>query len=347
MARVYIKEVSNLSDAIREAFNSFGFNHLEQQRVFVKPNMLRAAEPMDCIITDPALISATVEYLLAQSAEVQVGDNPIPQMVNEIKVAEQCGFLKASFGRFRNIGRYVKRIRLNHRSVKEIHVSRDILDANILVSLPKFKTHELTILSTAIKNQFGIIPGALKPNLHYRCSSLEEFCRLLIEICSIRKPDLIIVDALNVRDAHGRYFKPGKIIYSNDVWSVEYVCSLMSGLDPANNPLLKIGIKDKLFDPDQIEIHGDPEPIKNFALPPGLFLRNIFAGVASRIFAKLQEGRVPYINQNICNRCRACENVCPAKAIVHFAIDGKRCIKCYCCFEVCPTNAIKRKLKLL
>ncbi len=345
--KVYIKEVVDLKDVIREAFESFGLQDLERRWAFVKPNMLRVAEPKECVTTDPLLVGATVGYLLEKSAEVVVGDNPIPQTVNEIEVARRCGLLQSSMGRFKNIGRYVKKIRLKHKNVKEIYISRDILDAEVMISLPKFKTHELTILSTAIKNQFGIIPGGLKPNLHYRCSSLEDFCQLLIEVYNIKRPDLIIVDALNIRDAKGRIFKPNIVVFSNDPWAVEYVCSLLGGLKPENNPILRIGLREKMFDPDQIMIHGSAESFKDFALPAGLFLRSIFAGFGSRVFAKLQEGRVPYIDHNICNRCRACENVCPAKAIFQFTIDNKKCIKCYCCFEVCPANAIKRKLKLL
>jgi len=345
--RVYIKNGTNLRDVIREIFEVFELKDLKHRRVFVKPNMLRIARSEDCIITDPQLIEVTVDYLLKNSAQVIVGDNPIPQSINAIEVAQRCGFLQASQGKFKNIGRYVKKIRLKHKNVKEIYVSRDILDSEILISLPKFKTHELTILSTAIKNQFGIIPGGLKPNLHYQCVSLDDFCKLLIEVYNLKKPDLIIIDALNIRDARRKLFKPGKIIVSNDPWAVEYVCSLIVNLKPEHNPILKIGFKEKLFDPDKIEIHGQLEPIRDFSLPPGLFLRNIFSGIGSRIFAKLQESKVPYIDHYFCNKCRACENVCPARAIVYFNIDNKKCIKCYCCFEVCPTSAIKKKLKIM
>lgn len=345
--KVYIKEGTNLKDSISELFEAFGLNDLKDKRVFVKPNMLRIAQPEECIITDPQLIEWTVDYLLKNSANVMVGDNPVPQPLNEIEVARQCGFFQASQGCFKNIGRYVQKIRLKHKSVKEVYVSRDILDADIVISLPKFKTHELTILSIAIKNHFGLIPGGMKPHLHAQCTSLNDFCNLLLELYNLKRPELIIVDALNIRDANHRLFRLNKVIASNDPWAVEYVCSLMANLNPEYHPLLKIGLKQRLFDPNNIEIIGTLEPLKGFSLPPGLFLRNIFSGIGSRIFAKIQDLRVTYIDHLLCNRCRVCENVCPTRAISNFNINTRKCIKCYCCFEACPAGAIKKRLRII
>jgi len=345
--KVYIKDGTELQKAIGETFKDFGFNTFDNKRVFVKPNMLRIARPEECIITDPKLIEAVVDYLLSLSANITVGDNPIPQKVNELDVAKECGFLSASRGRFKNIGRYVKKVRIRHNRVKNVYVSRDILDAELLISLPKFKVHTLTMLSIAIKNQFGIIPGGLKPYLHYQCPTLDDFCRLLIEIYNLKKPNLIIVDALNTIDAKGRLFKFNKLIAGDDAWAIDYVCTLLAGMNPHSNPILRLGLKDKFFEPEDIEIIGDATPIKGFAVPFSLPIRDIFAGIGSRVFAQFQHLNIPVIDHNLCNKCRSCENVCPAKAIERFNIDHKTCIRCYCCFEVCPQNAIKRRLRIV
>ncbi|MEO0155912.1 MAG: DUF362 domain-containing protein [candidate division WOR-3 bacterium] len=345
--KVYIKDGKDLRSAINKTFAEFKIKDLRNKKVFVKPNMLRIARPEECVITDPRLIEAVVSHLLNNSANVIVGDNPIPQKVNEIEVANYCGFLDAARGRFRNIGKYVKRIKLKNNSVREIYVSRDILDAELLISLPKLKTHELTILSVAVKNQFGIIPGGLKPKLHFQCPTLDDFCRLLIEVYNIRKPDLIIVDALNIVDARGRMYRLDKLIAGQDAWAVDYVCALFIGIKPETSPLIRIGIKEKLFNPEDIEIVGDLTPIKKFSTPISMPLKDFFAGIGSRIFAQIQNFYVPVIDQSLCNKCRSCENVCPARAIIHFNIDHKKCIRCYCCFEVCPRNAIKRKPKVI
>jgi uncharacterized protein (DUF362 family)/NAD-dependent dihydropyrimidine dehydrogenase PreA subunit len=345
--KVYIKDVQDINQTILQIFEESGLRHLKGKRIFIKPNMLRIAQPDDCIITAPSLINAVVGYLIGNSANVVVGDNPIPQAMNEVDVSKKCGFFEASRGRFKNIGKYVRKIRLRHKDVKEIYVSRDVLDSDFLISLPKFKVHELTILSIAIKNQFGIIPGGLKPGLHYQCPTLDDFCRLLIEVYNIKVPNLIIVDALNIRDARSRFYPLNKLIISNNAWAVEYVCSLMVNLKPEINPLLRIALRDKLFDPDQLEIIGQLETIRGFALPIYFPIKNFFAGIGSRVFAKLHSYQVPTIDHSLCNKCHSCENVCPVRAVRSFNIYQKKCIKCYCCFEVCPQNAIKRRLRII
>lgn len=347
MTRVSIKDGVYLNKAINEIFEEFKIGKLENKNVLVKPNMLKIAKPEECVITDPRLIEGVVDYLIKRLANVIVGDNPIPQNVNEIEVARRCGFLEASRGRFKNIGIYTEKMKLIHNSVKEIYVSRDILDTEVLISLPKFKTHALTILSIAVKNQFGIIPGGLKPKLHYQCKTFNDFCNLLIELYNLRKPDLIIVDALNIIDARGRIYRLNKLIAGDNAWAVDYVCSLIAGINPELNPLLRIALKEKFFNPREIEIKGDLKSIKGFAVPISMPIKEFLAGIGSRIFARLQNFYCPVIELDKCSRCGSCENVCPVEAIKNFKINNRICIKCYCCFEVCPQNAINKRLNVL
>uniref|UniRef100_A0A7C4XKX4 DUF362 domain-containing protein n=1 Tax=candidate division WOR-3 bacterium TaxID=2052148 RepID=A0A7C4XKX4_UNCW3 len=344
--RVIIKEVTELRTSIIEIFEDFGLKELKGKNVFIKPNMLRIAQPDDCIITDPALVRETTSYLLDCGANLIVGDNPIPQLVDEVEVAKRCGFFEASKGRFKNIGRYIKRIKINHKNLKEVYVSKEILECEILLSLPKFKTHELTGLSIAIKNQFGMVPGGLKPKLHYECFKPDDFYNLLIEIYKIRPPDLIIVDCLRVRDAKGKLYRPNRIIAGDNGFAIDCVCSLIAGIAPEANPLLQIALKRNLFDPKKIEVIGKLEIIKGFATPISFPFRKFFIGLGNFLFSRLQNWRCPVIDVSNCNNCRSCENVCPKRAIRNKEIDYKKCIKCYCCIEVCPNNAINLKFRM-
>ncbi len=344
--KVFIKDADDLTTCVRAVMDYFNYKDWKGKNVFVKPNMLRVARPEECIITEPQLIRKVTELLIAADAMVTVGDNPIPQPFDETEVARRCGFFAASKGTFKNIGRSVKKVRLNNKKVKEVYVSKEILQCDILISLPKFKTHELTALSIAIKNQFGIIPGGLKPGLHYECFKLEDFCNLLIDIYQIRPPDLIIVDCLNIRDARGRLFKPRRIIAGDNGFAVDYVCSLLAGMDPLTNPLVGIALRKRLFNPEEIEVIGKIEVIKDFT-PPFFFpLRGFITGLANWFFSRLSSLKIPLINPELCSNCRLCENVCPSRIIKAGKIDYSKCIKCYCCIEVCPNKAITVKFRL-
>jgi len=352
--KVYIKDlktdaagVLEPKKTIAEIFKNLGLKNLKGKRVFVKPNILRAANPDEAVITNPILIAETVSFLLDSGAIVTVGDNPAPdRRRNETEIAKLSGIHQASHGRFKNIGRYSQKIKRPNNLLKEIYVSREIMDCDILVSLPKFKTHPLNTMSIALKNQLGIVPGGLKPSIHALFPNLDDFCRVLLEIYQIRPPDVIIVDCLNIIDGRGKKFAPGKIIAGNNGYAVDYVCAMMAGINPDKIPLLKIAKKIGLYNPVDIEIVGELEKLKNYSPPVAFPFRNSLIELGAMISYKLLMNRVPVIDSTLCTKCLSCENVCPKRAVKKEKIDYNKCINCYCCIEVCPQKAIRTKLWL-
>lgn len=347
--RVIIESGENLSVAIAEVFRLLNVTNLARKRVLVKPNMLRPALPEECVVTSPFIISQTVSYLTGRGAEVTVGDNPMPdrRFQHETEIAEYCGFVRASARKFRNIGRYSRRLKKPNNLLKEFHVSRDIFDCDLLVSLPKYKTHELTFMTLAVKNHFGIVPGGFKPYIHTLFPSIEDFSRVLVEIYETRPPDVVIVDCLHVVDAKGKKHHPGIIIAGDNGHAVDYACALMAGIDPRRVPTIRIAQDRRLFDPAMIEYTGVLPRISGYSLPFVFPLRSTVVEFVARILYRIWLGRVPVIDPDACARCLSCENVCPPKAIKMQKVDYKKCIKCYCCLEVCPNHAVKIKFKLI
>jgi len=343
---VLIADAHDPAAAVDKIFDTFGFDRIQDKKVFIKPNMLRTAKPESCVITDPRALAAVVQAATRRGADIRVGDNSISQSTNAIETARHCGFLDVCCGNFRNTNLYIKKVGLPRRHIKETWVSRDILEAEILISVPKFKVHPLTVFSGAVKNQYGIIPGDLKLRHHFDSPTLAEFCRLVIDIYFLRPPDLIIVDCLQVRDAGGRHYAPSLMIAGTDGFCVDYICGLLAGARRIKDQVLRTAIRDGRFDPDGIEIIGDLRPLKDFRLPFTFALRNVFAGLGQRAFARLRGGRRPAFDFKKCTRCRSCENICPGQAIHDFQIDLRRCNRCYCCIEVCPQAAMTRKFKL-
>jgi uncharacterized protein (DUF362 family)/Pyruvate/2-oxoacid:ferredoxin oxidoreductase delta subunit len=344
--KVIIKDAADLEAAVAEACRELGFGGFRDQNVFIKPNMLRVARPEDCATTDPKVLGAVVNYVGRSAAGFKVGDNPIPQRVNEIEVARVNGYLDVSAGNFRNVGLFIKKVKMSHPVVKETYVSQEILESDVLVSVPKFKVHPLTVFTCAVKNHFGIVPGGIKLKLHADCRSLAEFCGLLIDIYRLRPPDLIVVDYVTIRDAAGRLFRPNLIVCGDNGFAVDYACELIAGEKKPKNPLLKLAIERGLFDPGQVEILGRFEKIKGFTPPFTFGLKDVLAGAGQRLYTGFRFGRQPVFDRVKCTRCQACDNICPVSAIEGLSIDRRKCIRCYCCIEVCPQNAINKKFKL-
>jgi len=349
MHNVIISEARDLRGSIAEIFDILKHKDLKRQQVLVKPNMLRSARPDECVLTDPRLIAETVSFLLAAGATVMVGDNPMPDraLQHEAEIARLCGFVEAAHNTFRNIGKYPKKVKNPGGLLKEFYVSREVLDCDILVSLPKFKCHELTMMTVAVKNHFGIIPGGLKPYIHALFPAIKDFSRVLVEIYETRPPDVIIVDCLNIIDAKGKTHHPNMIIAGDNGHAVDYACASMAGIDPMRVPTIKVAYEEGLFDPAAIQYSGQLLRIRDFSTPFSFPFRNAVVEFVARILYRIWLGRVPIIEHAKCSRCWSCENVCPTRAIKRQQIDYDNCLKCYCCVEVCPNQAVELKFKML
>jgi uncharacterized protein (DUF362 family)/Pyruvate/2-oxoacid:ferredoxin oxidoreductase delta subunit len=346
---VIIRQGEDLQASVSDIFRNLGVVELRGKKVLVKPNMLRAALPDECVVTAPRLVAETVSFLASTHADVMVGDNPMPdsRFLHERDVAEYCGFIKASAGTFRSIGKYSRKVKQPNNLLKEFYVSPEILDCDILVSLPKFKSHQLTTVTAAVKNHFGIIPGGLKPYIHSLFPGIKEFSRVLVEIYETRAPDVIIVDCLAVVDAKGKKHRPGMVIGGDNGHAVDFACALMAGIDPMRVPTIRIARDQGLFDPDMIVYDGELRRIHCFSLPFVFPFRNSIVEFVARILYRIWLRRIPVIDSTCCAKCLSCENVCPPDAISGQRIDYAKCIKCYCCLEVCPNGAISTKSVLL
>jgi len=68
---------------------------------------------------------------------------------------------------YRNFNKIVKVIEITEPFKRKVAVLQDILDADVYISLPKMKAHGLTMISGAVKHNFGLLTGAQKSWYHY------------------------------------------------------------------------------------------------------------------------------------------------------------------------------------
>jgi uncharacterized Fe-S center protein len=234
---------------------------------------------------------------------------------------------------------------------KKFIIARGVLDSNGVISIAKLKTHGLTRLTGAIKNQFGCIPGILKGEFHVKLPQVDDFARMLVDLNLLLRPRLYIMDGIMAMEGNGpRSGKPrkmGVLLFSTDPVALDATVCRLVNLRPEEVPLLKYGQEMGLGTYQNIEVVGDSlinliiSDFKTSSRPmPSIknpWLRN---QIVSR----------PYINQNICVKCGICVQMCPVKPVVVNwcnnnkdnppVYDYNRCIRCYCCQELCPEGAI-------
>jgi len=136
----------------------------------IKPNVLRASEAKEGIVTHPAVLRAVVEKVESLGpSSIVVGDNPGLTLYGANEEGfRKTGLMEAAKGYYQNIGNDSRKVDFNPDFLPTVSLSRVVLDADIIISLPKFKTHGLTVMTGAIKNSYGLLPGAQKARLHRR-----------------------------------------------------------------------------------------------------------------------------------------------------------------------------------
>ena len=149
----------------------------------------------------------------------------------------------------------------------DVGISSVALDADVIINLPKFKTHQQLVATFAVKNMFGCVSGKWKAYWHFaKGGRAKKFCTLLIEIYKHLSPALTIIDAVIAMDGpgpiRGRARPLGWLIGGTDPMACEIVCSKLINLDCDQLPIVKTAkqIGFGVVNDKEIEIVGDEFP---------------------------------------------------------------------------------------
>lgn len=352
LRRVMIHEADygNCLEAVKRAFELFPLE-VRGKKVLVKPNVLRATGPEEGVVTHPAVLEAVVRCLEEMApARIIVGDNPglMSYGANEASF-RQTGLMDAARGHYQNIGLEAVNLDFEPAYLSQVSVSRAVMEADIFISLPKFKTHGLTVLTGGIKNSYGILPGAQKALLHRLAGSPARFHEVVVEVFRLRPPDLFIVDAVVGMEGNGPACLDlrtiGRILAADNAVALDSVMARMMGLDPARLRFLQrakdLGLGD--YDPASIDVLGELVPIPDFKLPP-LGGEAIAGNAMIQDFMASRTKLRPQVDADACTGCGTCLEQCPASALTLVddrpQVEPERCITCFCCQEMCPEKAL-------
>ena len=326
-------------------------------RVLLKPNFLVGRTPEKCVNTHPAIVKAVGQLVLAAGAQPIIGDSP--QMGTALKVAEKCGIAEVA----RELGIEIvefEPVEVEHpagKLFKHFTIGKAVLEADAIINLPKLKTHSFTYLTLAVKNIFGCIPGARKAQWHVKTAEQGHTCfaRMLLDLCTLIKPALSIVDGIVAMEGKGPGFgNPkdlGLIISGTEAVAVDAVIAKLIGVPPEHYPILHTALNEGYGTAslDKIVLKGLPV---SEAAPDDFFLPPLLTQPAllRRILMRILKGPLttsPFIDKNKCLQCGNCYKACPVHCISSsesgFEITRRECIQCLCCMEVCPNGAVDLK----
>ena len=332
------------------------------QRVLVKPNLLSAKRPDKAVTTHPEVVRAAVTLMREAGAEVWVGDSPggvewhvTQRAFEETGIGPAATEAGAELLDFDTCERQF--IDLPDGAVlKRFALARPVLDADVVLSLPKLKTHNYTLYTGAVKNMLGCVPGGGKIRVHQLATSTRDLAAALLDIYGVVRPRLALIDAVVGMEgdgpAHGDPRHLGFLIASADSVAADAVACRLIGHRPRAIHILGqaeargLGVGTL----ERTEVVG--ERLDECVAPDFVRCSNALLELVPAWLARLVGRTVridPEIVQETCQRCGLCQRSCPAQAIDGdgpFAVDPARCIRCFCCHELCPHGAVALRRSL-
>lgn len=321
-------------------------------RVLLKPNLLSGRPPEKAVTTHPHMVKATIELVRRAGGIPFIGESPGSGGL--AKVAEKAGIKTVADEMDCPLVEFAECVEVSgHRIFKKLEVAKAALDADVIISLPKVKTHALTLLTLGIKNMFGCIPGKRKTQWHLKAGSNPKyFAEMLVELYGVIRPELTIVDGIVAMEGNGPNFgiprHVGLIFAGVDCVALDIVISEILSIPVQGVITTKVAVEKGLgvSDLKEIEVLGEKiEDVKvqGFKTPKGFSPDNFIVNILSALFSQSMTPRPVWI-QDKCKVCKKCVDTCPPKSIRvendKIYIDYKSCIRCFCCSELCPEEAI-------
>jgi uncharacterized protein (DUF362 family) len=264
--------------------------------VLIKPNFIAPRSHRYATQTHPAVIIEIARLLKDFGAKPFVGDSPAwGNVFTCAKVLRLEEPLKKLSVPIKQLNR-PKKCRIGTKNIK-VGISSIALQADKIINLPKFKTHQQLLVTFAVKNMFGCVSGKRKALWHFKKGgNITDFCGFLIELFNFLKPVLTIIDAVIAMDGpgpiRGRNKTLGYLIGGVEPLSLEYICSRIVNIEPEDVPIIKTAKQMGLNCPngDMITVLGDclPQTIcTDFQLPEMIPLKFSLLRVCKSIYRQL------------------------------------------------------------
>ena len=365
----------------------------------IKANLVTSMAPEKAGTTHPLLIKRLCQMITELGANVVIGDSPgglytpafvkgtyrgcgMTAMVEDLEKELQEKYAGSQRPTVSLNDDYsIKDATFDGKSLKSFIYTGWLDNMDAIINVSKLKSHAMMGMSCAVKNMFGTIPGATKPEYHMRFPEEMAFANVMVDLNEFFKPALYVVDAIDGMEGNGptagekRHI--GAVLASKRPYALDMVCAGIINMGINDCQTLKAAYERKLGPKDisEVTVVGDAS-VLDIKIPDfkratshqsitfegdGLF--NKIKSVAIKTVFNTR----PELKKDECIGCKKCYETCPAKAITMVSaagtvsttsgnskasgtgsresqipqIDRSKCIKCFCCQEFCPKGAMK------
>ncbi len=350
-------EIEAVKNSINKIIANTDFPDCKGKKVLVKPNILSDSKIVKGITTNPVVVEALVLILKEQGAkEIYIGDSPglhtpgfTPRTCGIKSVCDETGAIWTDF---------TKSPREHMIGNRKIPMAGIIDSVDVVISVAKFKTHQLMYTTGCVKNMFGTVPGTNKSMCHAKDLTRESFAKLICGIYRESRCTYGLMDAIIGMEgpgpANGNIRHVGYLIGSADSFSVDLAQAIIMGYDPKDIPILNAGRECGLTDlePSYPLVDASMIAISDYKRIAIGEMSEVMSLVGSKLLRPFKllfktRRRAPQFIDEECIQCARCVNICPAHALSlengKIRLKKNLCVRCYCCHEMCPKDAIKVK----
>ena len=370
-------EIADFISSVLEEFRDLLPSERDSASVLLKPNCNNDLHSLTGNSTDLRVIAATVNALRDRGfRNLTLGDGPNVG-INRLGV-DVFGRLGVS-GLTKAIG--VKLSNLNHQPTLtlrlqnrwNVRIAREVKETDLIVNLPKLKTHQEAGLSLSVKNMMGCVSGLCKKTVH------EDLIPNLVELALSIKPRVNVVDGIISMEGNGpgdgNPVRTGFLAAGEEPFILDLAVARLSGFDLEKLPMTEVLLRRNLIDPGRLEeIREKIEPIARMVPAPPRTLVSTVIGHNRLAWARdltrwlfyrkpildfcyrykiIQDMYSPEeadisgmrLDRDECTGCRRCMAVCPCSLpILSPDFDFTEecgCVQCLSCVLICPTGAIR------
>ncbi|MCR5732221.1 MAG: DUF362 domain-containing protein [Sphaerochaetaceae bacterium] len=355
ISRCNTYQFDEVKKSISEVISNSDFPIVKNKKVLVKPNILSDSKVETGITTNPVIIEAFIELLKELGAnDIYLGDSP--GLHTASFDAHNCG-LKDVCQRTNTHWVDFTKDPIDHKIGKYLLPMANIInEVDVVISVSKFKTHQLMYATGCVKNMFGTIPGINKSGCHVKVPSRNGFAELIAEIYRESKCCYGLMDGVMGMEgpgpANGNIRKVGLILGSSDSYLTDSAQATIMGYRIEDIPILMAGKRKGYthLEPNYPLLSANELIIKDYkrvAIGKEKAVPALIKSTLMKPFHNLliKKRKTPEFLADKCILCKRCVDICPAKAL-HIEnnliiLEKNLCVRCYCCHEMCPKNAIE------
>jgi uncharacterized protein (DUF362 family)/NAD-dependent dihydropyrimidine dehydrogenase PreA subunit len=324
------------------------------ERIAVKVNLLRGADPEKAVSTHPETLRHVLRGIKSAGAIPFVADSPgghnPPQKVARYwRISGLAAVCQEEMVELRDVeSEAATFLTPEGHSFRSFPVARSFTEADAIVQVGVLKTHVLMRLTGGVKLTFGCMPGLAKAQMHVRVPDRLDFAEMLLDLHLGLAPRFTIIDGVIAMEGQGpgggKPYPLGSLFAARDCSALDAAIADRTAHERREVHTLAAAAGRGLIDLDcPYELAGDPVLADDRFTAAGRDWEARIPVSWRRVGRRLFTARPKVVDPPACIRCGDCQSICAAEAVRVAELPGYDdglCVRCYACVEVCPTGAI-------